>query len=107
MTERMDRPAGVPVTYVWVERILGTYQSDEEADAVLGAWEPPLRAMEPEVTINRTDAGQQAIVGYWAPPDEKGKPIWPWILGGVAAVGLLGTIIVVGTRKQRRRSRRK
>lgn len=93
-SEVPERPLNVPEDYVWVEVDLGTYATGEEADAALAAWEPPPRAMEPEATINRTDAGEQALVGYWAVPSGvPKKSMWPWILGATAAVGL--TVVVI------------
>lgn len=102
MAAEMERPANVPANYVWVNVSLGAFETDEEADAALAAWEPPARAMGEEFTFERLDDGRARVsAGYWAPPHAEERSNLPWLIGGIAAMGLAVVVIAASGSKDR------
>lgn len=54
-------------------------------------------------TFDQSGRNQNTTLAPLPPEEEKKAAVWPWVLGGVAALGLLGAVIWAATRKKGRR----
>lgn len=101
---QVDRPERVPVGYVRVERDLGVFATDEEADMAAASFEAPPGALASEVTQNSLDEGVQVTAAYWEAPPATKRPGWVFALAGLA-VGMsalgVGLAIVQADRRKR------